>query len=265
MLDGTLSEPGLERREAEELQVEREEDERTRRAPRRRGTSAAFATAKLRRRKSVEREHRLARRVARRRRTPQSAARRPTNAHQRPPKPRSGAFDEPVGEQRRTPRRRAPRRGCRAGPSARGGASLQRPTCARTTVAAASGRLMKKIHRQETHSTSAPPAGGPAIVATLVNDVQSPIARPASVAVDAAQERERVRRQEGAGDALEGARDDQRRPFGAAPARSGGEREARGAGDEDAPPAVAVADRAADEVERRERQRVGEEDPLLAR
>jgi hypothetical protein len=39
---------------------------------------------------------------------------------------------------------------------------------------------MKKIHRQETHSTSAPPAGGPAIVATLVNAVQSPIARPAS-------------------------------------------------------------------------------------
>jgi hypothetical protein len=39
---------------------------------------------------------------------------------------------------------------------------------------------MRKIQRQETHSTSAPPAGGPAIVATLVKAVQSPIARPAS-------------------------------------------------------------------------------------
>ena len=47
-------------------------------------------------------------------------------------------------------------------------------------MAAASGRLMRKIQRHDTHSTSAPPAGGPAIVATLVNEVQSPIARPDS-------------------------------------------------------------------------------------
>ncbi len=47
-------------------------------------------------------------------------------------------------------------------------------------VNTASGMLMKKIQRHETHSTSAPPTGGPAIVATVVNAVQSPIARPAS-------------------------------------------------------------------------------------
>jgi hypothetical protein len=46
-------------------------------------------------------------------------------------------------------------------------------------AATANGRVRKKIHRHEAHSTSAPPTGGPAIVATLVNDVQRPIARPA--------------------------------------------------------------------------------------
>ena len=39
---------------------------------------------------------------------------------------------------------------------------------------------MKKIHRHDTHCTSTPPSGGPASVATLVNAVQSPTARPAS-------------------------------------------------------------------------------------
>ena len=54
------------------------------------------------------------------------------------------------------------------------------PLCASTTAAAASGRLMKKIQRHDTHSTSTPPSGGPPSVATLVNAVHSPTARPAS-------------------------------------------------------------------------------------
>ena len=37
---------------------------------------------------------------------------------------------------------------------------------------------MKNTHRQDANSTSAPPTGGPAIVATPVNDVQRPIAWP---------------------------------------------------------------------------------------
>ena len=61
---------------------------------------------------------------------------------------------------------------------------------------------MKKIQRHETHSTSAPPIGGPAIVATVVNAVHKPDRPAGLVAVDAAQEREGVRRQEGARDAL---------------------------------------------------------------
>ena len=65
-------------------------------------------------------------------------------------------------------------------PSRSGLTSSQRPTIASPTAAAAKGRLTRKIQRHETHSTSAPPAGGPAIVATLVKDVQSPIARPDS-------------------------------------------------------------------------------------
>ena len=39
---------------------------------------------------------------------------------------------------------------------------------------------MKKIQRHETHWTITPPSGGPPIVATLVNDVHSPTARPDS-------------------------------------------------------------------------------------
>jgi hypothetical protein len=50
---------------------------------------------------------------------------------------------------------------------------------ASATVSTANGKLRKKIQRHDTHWTSAPPAGGPAMVATLVNAVQSPIARPA--------------------------------------------------------------------------------------
>ena len=76
-------------------------------------------------------------------------------------------------------------------------------------MAAASGRLRKKIQRHEAHSTSAPPAGGPAKVATLVNAVQRPTARPASFAVDPAQQCERVRGQKGAGNALQQAAEDE--------------------------------------------------------
>ena len=88
---------------------------------------------------------------------------------------------------------------------------------------------------------------------------------PRVLAVGGPEERERVRGQERARDALERPRDDQDGLVRRRPGEERGEREAARARDEDAPPAVAVADRAADEVEGRERERVGEEDPLLAR
>src|SRR5688572_4859182 len=107
------------------------------------------------------------------------AAPEPTKAHQTPPNPRSAPSTSPyVRSPKPTAARTAPGRSSL--PLRSGGASLQRPTRASATVAAASGRLRRKIHRQDTHSTSAPPADGPAIVATLVNEVQSPIARPDS-------------------------------------------------------------------------------------
>ena len=53
-------------------------------------------------------------------------------------------------------------------------------------------------------------------------------------------------------------------PSGAAPARSGGERRSRPRPQTNARPApVAVSDRPGRQVERRERERVGEDDPLL--
>jgi hypothetical protein len=82
--------------------------------------------------------------------------------------------------------------------------------------------------------------------------------------VDRTEERERVGREEGAGDALEGAREDQHCFVRRGAGEERGEREARRAGDEDRPAAVAVADCPADEVESGKRQRVGQEDPLLA-
>ena len=57
---------------------------------------------------------------------------------------------------------------------------MSRETSAATTVTTATGMLRRKIPRQDTASTIAPPTTGPATVAALVQAVQAPIARPAS-------------------------------------------------------------------------------------
>ena len=67
-------------------------------------------------------------------------------------------------------------------PSAGCRSSSARPAAASATTTTASGTLMMKIQRHDTYSTSTPPSGGPATVATAVSDVQRPIARPASSA-----------------------------------------------------------------------------------
>ena len=57
---------------------------------------------------------------------------------------------------------------------------VSRETSVKTTVTTASGMLRRKITRQDTVSTMAPPTTGPATVATLVHAVHEPIALPAS-------------------------------------------------------------------------------------
>ena len=49
--------------------------------------------------------------------------------------------------------------------------------CAITTVSAASGRLIRKIQRQEAYCTSAPPTNGPMAAAMLPSPDQEPMAR----------------------------------------------------------------------------------------
>ena len=86
---------------------------------------------------------------------------------------------------------------------------------------------------------------------------------PGLVAVRGAQERERVRGQERARDPLQRAGEQQHLLVRRCPGEERREREGPGTGDERPPPAVLVADRPAREVERGERERVGEEHPLL--
>src|SRR6185436_8381822 len=84
------------------------------------------------------------------------------------------------------------------------------------------------------------------------------------VAVDAAQKGERVRRQKGARDPLQRAGEDEKAARRGEAGEDRGNGEARGSRDERRSPPVAVADGAADEIERSEGERVGEDDPLLA-
>ena len=135
----------------------------------------------------------------------------------------------------------------------------------RTTVTTASGMFRRKITRQDTASTIAPPTTGPAAVAMLVQAVHAPIARPASSLYVA---RSSAR--------LPGVSSAPKIPWIARAAistslvgRDAGEhgcsRKAGHADDERVRVAVAVAERARRQIERRQRERVAEEDPLLAR
>ena len=181
------------------------------------------------------------------------------------PEPTVGAFDEPVGEEPEARRRPGPLPGGRACPCARAASRRSAPARASTTVAAASGRLRRKIHRHDDPLDERAAGGRPGDRRDARERRPEADRAPRLCAVDAAEERERVRGQERARDALKRPRDDQGRLVRRRAREERGERESRGAGDEDRPPAVAVADRAADEVEGGERERVGEEDPLLAR
>ena len=81
-----------------------------------------------------------------------------------------------------------------------------------TSVAITNGTLIRKIERHDPTETSQPPTSGPIRNEIPVQAVQVPIAAPRSspVKVDG-DRRERGRREQRAGDALQPARDDQRR------------------------------------------------------
>ena len=124
--------------------------------------------------------------------------------------------------------------------------------------------LIAKIQRHEAWSTITPPASGPTIIAIPLQAVQEPIALPRTSARERGDDdRERARRQQRAGRALQRARRDQRPVRRRDRAR---EREHAERGDpehEHAPLAVDVAERAADQDQRAEREHVGVRDPLL--
>ena len=129
--------------------------------------------------------------------------------------------------------------------------------------AAASGRLIRKIARQPTVSISQPPSTGPIAAAIAPAGAQKPTARlrarPSKLAPSNGQA---VRQHHRRGEALQGARGDQ-------PAEAGGDGAGGRAGGEErrchhqqAPLAVAIAERAAEQQQRAQRQQVAVDHPL---
>ena len=137
---------------------------------------------------------------------------------------------------------------------------------ATATTAAASGTLIRKMRRHDPTPTSHPPTNGPMAAATP-GQPRPGTDRPRTVA---GRERrlkdgEAARREQRPADSLE-------RPGGHKPpgGRSQGAQQRRGrepdhAREEHAPAAEPITQRTADQDQRRQRQRVGVQDPLQAR
>ena len=127
-----------------------------------------------------------------------------------------------------------------------------------------SGTLMTKIQRQEAIASSSPPTSGPSTAEIAPHAVQLPIAAPRSsrgnVFTITASE---LGHEQRAGDALQRARRDQQADARRERAQHRGRAEAADAEREHAPLAVEVAERAADQDQRAERQQVAVDDPLL--
>ena len=142
--------------------------------------------------------------------TPRTGARRPPAA----PGSRRSSSRSAVA---RSARRRSRRGRARTGPHPRKSMRreaffVSRGTAARTSaiVAATSGTLSAKIQRHETWSTIRPPTSGPTIAPIPPHAVQAPIAAARSRwRKRGDDDRERARRQQRAGGALQGARRDQ--------------------------------------------------------
>ena len=134
------------------------------------------------------------------------------------------------------------------------------------TTTAASGRLIRKTSRQDHASTSQPPRNGPTAPAMPPSPDQAPIARPRSAGTNDAEMMAR----------LPGVSSAPPTPCRARAATSvsdvrgeaaqrRGEREPDGADDEDPPPAEPVGQRAAEQDERGQRQRVARSASTAAR
>ena len=137
---------------------------------------------------------------------------------------------------------------------------------ATTTVTAATGRLIRKIHRQLAYSTRKPPRNGP--IAEAMPPSPHPRAdrlRPVPRHERTLDHREAAGCQERGAGALEDAGRDQDGRVRGQSAQQGGEREPHGADHEDPTPAVAVAERAAQQDQAGQREQVAVGDPLQLR
>ena len=132
------------------------------------------------------------------------------------------------------------------------------------TVAITKGTLMAKIQRHVATSMSQPPASGPMTNAMPPHAVHEPIAAPRSSGGKRRDDDgQRARGQQRAEDALQGAPGDEHLDRRGQRADDADDAEAGHAEREDPPLAVEVAERAADEDERAEREQIGVGDPLL--
>ena len=134
------------------------------------------------------------------------------------------------------------------------------------TVAITKGTLMAKIQRQVATSMSQPPSSGPMTNAMPPHAVHEPIAAPRSSGGKVDDDhRQRARGQQRAEHALQRAPGDQDLDRSARARRCTLTAPKPGDADgEDPPLAVEVAERAADEDQRAEREQIGVGDPLLA-
>ena len=135
---------------------------------------------------------------------------------------------------------------------------------ARSAVATPTGRLKKNSQRQDACATTQPPATGAIADAIDVAADHVPIAAPRDASGYAAVMSARLPGTSSAApDPLHGSRDDEpRQGMGREAACRRSESEERDPGHEDAPATEPIAERAADEDERREEERVGLDDPL---
>ena len=125
------------------------------------------------------------------------------------------------------------------------------------------GRLIRKIARQEIAPISQPPSSGPSAVGDAAEarpgaDRPGPVAGPEAGLDD----RQAAGGQQRAADPLQQPRADQQLDARRDRAEQRGDGEEADAEDEDAPPPVAVAERAAEQDQRGEGQQVAVEDPL---
>ena len=132
------------------------------------------------------------------------------------------------------------------------------------SAASAIGGLTKKPSASRSVIDSQPPSAGPSAVVIAVAPDQVPIARPRVCSGNvAADQREAAGHEQRRADALDGAREDQiaESPC-ASPHHADAPANTVTPSEVHAPPAVAIAKRAADEQQRGEERRVGLDHPL---